>query len=56
MEWQFDRRVVDRNLQKGIITAKDVEKRLKSLPDLHDQLVVETDEEKVEEQGESEKG
>jgi hypothetical protein len=38
MEWQFDKRIVDRNIQKGLVTAKDLEKRLKSLPDLVDQV------------------
>jgi hypothetical protein len=38
MEWQFDKRIVDRNIQKGLVTAKDLEKRLKGLPDLADQV------------------
>jgi len=38
MEWQFDKRIVDRNIQKGVLTAKDLEKRLKGLPDLADQV------------------
>ena len=29
MEWQYDKRVLDRNIAKGIITAKDAEKRMK---------------------------
>ena len=29
----FDRRVVERNIKKGLITRKDLEKYLKSLPD-----------------------
>lgn len=38
MEWQFDKRIVERNIQKGVLTAKDLEKRLKGLPDLADQV------------------
>jgi hypothetical protein len=30
----FDRRVVERNIKKGIITRKDYEKHLKSLDDV----------------------
>lgn len=29
----FDRRVVDRNIKKGLVTTKDYEKHLKALPD-----------------------
>jgi hypothetical protein len=29
----FDRRVVDRNIKKGLVTSKDYEKYLKALPD-----------------------
>ena len=38
MEWQYDKRVVERNIQKGIIGPKDHEKRIKGLPDLVDQV------------------
>ena len=38
MEWQFDKRIVERNIQKGLLTQKDLEKRLKGLPDLADQV------------------
>jgi hypothetical protein len=38
MEWQFDKRIMERNLQKGLINQKDLEKRLKGLPDLTDQV------------------
>jgi hypothetical protein len=38
MEWQFDKRIVERNITKGFLTQKDLEKRLKSLPDLADQV------------------
>lgn len=38
MEWQFDKRIVERNIQKGVVSAKDVEKRMKGLPDLADQV------------------
>ena len=38
MEWQFDKRIVERNITKGLLTAKDLEKRLKGLPDLADQV------------------
>ncbi|MBI2897778.1 MAG: hypothetical protein HYY06_29740 [Deltaproteobacteria bacterium] len=55
MEWQFDKRVLDRNVQKGVVSAKDVEKRLKGLPDLQDQILVETEEERASEQGAPEK-
>jgi len=29
----FDRRVVERNIKKGVITRKDYDRHLKSLPD-----------------------
>jgi hypothetical protein len=34
----YDRRVVERNIKKGLITRKDVEKHLKSLPDVADKV------------------
>jgi len=34
MDWQFDKRILERNIQKGLLTQKDLEKRLKGLPDL----------------------
>jgi len=30
----FDRRIVERNIKKGLVTRKDYEKHLKSLPDV----------------------
>ncbi len=35
--WNLDVRVRERNLAKGIISDKDVEKHLSSLPDVADQ-------------------
>jgi hypothetical protein len=35
----FDRRTVDRNIKKGLITRKDYEKHLKSLEDVGDRGV-----------------
>lgn len=34
----FDRRVVERNIKKGLVTRKDQEKYLKSLPDAADKV------------------
>ena len=54
MEWQFDKRIVERNIQQGLLTAKDLEKRLKGLPDLADQVApnepAESDEEAEEDE------
>ena len=49
MEWQYDKRVLDRNINKGIITSKDVDKRLKGLPDLADQVVIDSDDDEGDE-------
>jgi hypothetical protein len=39
----LDKRTIDRYLARGVLTEKDVEKHLKSLPDLSDQaLSIET--------------
>ncbi|HEY8088623.1 MAG TPA: hypothetical protein VIF09_12280 [Polyangiaceae bacterium] len=35
--WEWDVRVRERNLNKGILEPKDVEKHLSQLPDLADQ-------------------
>jgi hypothetical protein len=35
--WDWDIRVRDRNLRKGILDDKDVEKHLSQLPDVGDQ-------------------
>jgi len=32
--WDLDIRIRERNLQKGILSAKDVERHLKDLPDV----------------------
>ena len=43
----YDRRTVDRNIKKGLLTRKDYEKHLKSLDDVADKGVyggTETDE------------
>jgi hypothetical protein len=34
----FDRRIVERNIKRGLVTRKDYEKFLKSLPDASDKL------------------
>ena len=36
--WEWDVRVRERNLNKGVLDAKDVEKHLSQLPDLADQV------------------
>jgi hypothetical protein len=36
--WEWDVRVRERNLRKGILEEKDVEKHLSALPDLADQV------------------
>lgn len=33
-EWQFDKRVVERNLRRGLVQRQDYDKFLKTLPDL----------------------
>ena len=35
--WEWDVRVRERNLRKGILDEKDVEKHLSQLPDMADQ-------------------
>ncbi|HEY5146948.1 MAG TPA: hypothetical protein VII82_09285 [Polyangiaceae bacterium] len=35
--WEWDVRVRDRNLGRGVIDAKEVEKHLAALPDVSDQ-------------------
>jgi len=35
----FDRRIVERNIKRGLITRKDYEKFLKSLPDVADKIM-----------------
>lgn len=35
-DWMFDKRVIDRNIRKGLIKRADVAKYLKSLPDASD--------------------
>lgn len=34
----FDRRLIERNLAKGIISKKDIEKKLASLPDVSEKM------------------
>jgi hypothetical protein len=46
----FDRRVVERNIKKGLITRKDYEKHLKSLPDVGTNIAA--PEERIEEPNE----
>ena len=36
----YDKRVIDRNFEKGIVSREDYEKLLKGLPDLEDQSEV----------------
>ena len=35
----FDSRIIERNIRKGIITRKDVDKHIKALPDRTDNAV-----------------
>lgn len=39
-EMAFDVRIIERNLRKGIITKKDLEKHLKELPDRAEAVAV----------------
>lgn len=39
-EMLFDRRVIERNLRKGLITDKDVENTIKALPDQTEQAML----------------
>jgi hypothetical protein len=50
MEWHFDKRIVERSIQKGLVNPKDLEKRLKGLPDLAD-LIATADEHPEDEKG-----
>ena len=43
----FDRRVVERNIKKGLITRKDYEKHLKSLTDMAGNIA--SDDERIDE-------
>ena len=55
-DWMFDRRVIDRNIRKGLIKRADVAKYLKSLPDMSDKaapLYEETEETPADESSES---
>ena len=45
----FDRRVVERNIKKGLITRKDYEKHLKSLSDVGGNIA--SPEERIEDAG-----
>lgn len=38
MDWRFDKRIVERNIHKGIVSAKDYDKHLKTLTDLAGQV------------------
>lgn len=35
----FDNRTIERNIKRGVITRKDYEKHLKTLPDIKDKLL-----------------
>ena len=37
-DWMFDKRVVRRNVRRGMITNKDVEQYLETLPDMSDHI------------------
>lgn len=39
-DFLFDKRIVQRNIDKGLIESKELEKRLKGLPDLTDAATV----------------
>jgi hypothetical protein len=39
-DFLFDKRIVQRNIDKGLIEAKDLEKRLKGLTDLTEEATV----------------
>lgn len=39
-EFLFDKRILQRNIEKGLVDAKTVEKTISSLPDLTDNVVV----------------
>ena len=44
-EQLYDKRIIERNIKKGLIQRKDLEKHLKELPDVADNMqVVELDE------------
>ena len=44
-EQLYDKRIIERNIRKGLLQRKDVEKHLKELPDVTDNMqVVELDE------------
>ena len=39
-DFLFDKRIVQRNIDKGLLEAKDLDKRLKGLPDLTEAATV----------------
>jgi hypothetical protein len=50
----YDRRVLERNIKKGLVTRKDHEKFLKSLPDVADKVA--SPDERIEDLGGDEPG
>lgn len=54
-DWMFDRRVLDRNIRKGVIDRGDYAEYLKSLPDVSDNVApLEEPEEEAEGEAEGE--
>ena len=45
-EWMFDKRVVDRNIRRGLVTRADHDRYLKSLSDLSGQIATMEDDER----------
>ena len=43
-DWMYDKRVVRRNIRKGLISREEYEKYLEALPDMSDNVVIDSDE------------
>ena len=53
---KFDKRVVERNLNKGLISQKDLDSHLKALPDMEseaEELILDAEEEEQAEEAET---
>lgn len=51
-DWMLDKRVIERNIRKKVLTRKDYERYLKSLPDVSDCIADPAEEEEQEEKSE----
>jgi len=52
-DWMLDKRVIERNIRKKVLTRKDYEKYLKTLPDVTD-CIADPDEDEEQEEAAAE--